>query len=200
MDYRKLSDADLADFAQNVQANAAALTGTAVAAGNLTALGTATDDLIDAVQGAILTRANAQAATEVKTQKRKDVEEMLSTIKMSLRANGNPKEDFEFLGFGALDDTKTRIIPSAPTALVVSGDSSNQNYLRWQGNNESGSVSYVIERRVGDTGAWTYVAVTKRQNFTHQGVTAGQYSEYRVKAISATAESAYSNTAVIYGV
>jgi hypothetical protein len=199
MDFRKLSDADLKDFAENVLAKAPTFNGTELAPSLTADLTSFTVSFQGGVQAAIASRTQSLADTQVKYAQRQLLENQLAQIKMTMRAAGNPPEDFEAAGFGALDETKTRIIPNAPSDLVVTGDSSNQNYLRWQGNNPSGTVSFVIERRIGDDGDWTYVSVTKRRNFTHQGVQAGQYSEYRVKAVSATEESAYSNSAVIYG-
>lgn len=199
MDFRKLPDADLVDFAQNVVAKVPDMVGTAIPAPLVAAASTESGSLSDAIQASLAGFTTSTALTALKNQDRADLIDKLSQIKATLRANLNPDSDFELLGFGKLDREPSLINAQSPTNLVATGDSTNRNYLRWKGNNRSGSVNYIIEYTAGDTMQWTFLAATKSQKFTHDGVTPGQVYQYRVKAQSAKTESAYSNTAVVYG-
>ena len=197
-DFRKLSDADLVDFCENLAAQAPALSGALVPAPMLLTLTTNQARLETSIQQQLLNDSSALSATEIKNADRAETEAALATIKMQMRANGNPPSDFEMLGFGALDTATTPIDPNDPTDLVARGDSTNQNFLRWKGNNRSGSVIYIVEQRVGNAQEYTFLAAVTAQKYVHQGVSPGTPYRYRVKAQAATKDSAWSNTATVY--
>ena len=200
MDFRKLSNADLVDFAQNVAGQAPNVNGTAIPAPLLASLAASTVTLQDSVQNAIISLTESLSRTEQKRAARQASIDLLAQTKTTMRANENPKEDFELLGFGALDNSRTPIMPQPPTELVAWGDSTNRNYLKFKGNNKSGSVVYVIEYLAGDTMPFTFLAQTKSRKYTHINVTPGQLYNYRVRAEAANGDvSAWSNTAVVYG-
>lgn len=199
MDFRKLSDASLVDFAQNITVKA--FTDPAsygLQASQVSALDGG-DDLDNAIQNALQARTDSLEKTELKNTSRQSLIDTLAQIKTQMRASDATADKFLDLGFDAYDLIASPIIPVAPTDLTATGDSTRQNYLKWQGNNKSGTVTYIIEVRSGDEGVWTFVDAVKAQRFTHQNVIPGQYYEYRVKAKSAKFVSAHSNTAVVYG-
>lgn len=199
MDFRKLSDADLVNFTENLSVQAPTVAGTVIPAALLTSVDSAKDSLSISTDASLNAISESQSVTETKNLNRNTLIAKLAQIKQTMRANQNPKSDFELLGFGALDFEPTPINAQAPSSLVATGDSTNRNYLRWKGNNKSGSVVYVIEFTAGDTQSFSYLANTKSQKFTHTNVTPGQVYQYRVKAQAAKTESAWSNTAVVYG-
>ncbi len=199
MDFRKESDSELVDFTQNLIVQASNMTGTVIPPALLTTLTAQVGALTNAIDDGLASFTSAQAATQTKLINRKAVIDTLAQIKQTMRANKNPKPDFELTGFGALDFDATPITANAPTDLVATGDSTRQNYLRFKGNNRSGSVIYVIEYLAGDTMEFTFLAAIKSQKFTHSDVTPGQVYNYRVRAEAATNNSAWSNTAVVYG-
>jgi fibronectin type 3 domain-containing protein len=94
---------------------------------------------------------------------------------------------------------KKLIVAAEPSDLAAEGRSDGANYLTWTSNNKYGTVVYEIWRLHGDTAPWALHATTKKQSFTDTPVTPGQVYNYKVRAVAATNQSNYSNTAVVYG-
>ena len=77
--------------------------------------------------------------------------------------------------------------------------SNGVNKLRFDGNNGWSRIQYEIWRREGRSGSWMLLSTTSKQSFTDTPVVPGQFYEYKVRALAATAVSAFSGTAVVYG-
>jgi hypothetical protein len=86
------------------------------------------------------------------------------------------------------------VLPEAPSSLVARSSSSGVE-LHWV--LHGGSPSKVaIERRVGNTGArWERIATESGTQFNDTSAPQGSVVCYRVRAINASGESAYSNIA-----
>jgi hypothetical protein len=203
MNHRLLNSNAAADVAANV---ATLLGGTelsaiaaALRASLLAAIGTLPADLAAAQAECIVARDQAIAATSARDAIRERLDIILSQVSASLRAGLAPKEQFDLCGFGYPFGTRPRVVPRAPTALSAFGMSNGVNKLRFYGNNLQSRVTYEIWRREGDNGSWMLLKTTTKQSFTDSPVVPGQYYEYKVRALAATAESAFSGTAVVYG-
>jgi hypothetical protein len=91
-------------------------------------------------------------------------------------------------------------MPQAPTGLAASGFSNGVNILKFSGNNVPGTVTYIVEARLGPAEPYTIVGTSTKQSFKHFGVVPGQYYRYRVRAqASRGMVSDWSNEGVIYG-
>lgn len=116
-----------------------------------------------------------------------------------LTAGNAPKEQFELAGFDFPDTTRSTYVAQTPSDLAVVGFSNGVNEGKFKGNNKSGSVTYQIFRRQGDDGDWMMVDSVPAPKFTDEGITPGQYYEYRVRAKASKNTSQWSNSAVVYG-
>ncbi len=203
MDFRKVNRANLVDFAKNTELRLADHELTSIPndiaddlAAELaplnTSLETVTEDIVEniALKESVVAVGQAQETALI---------EILGRVLNMLRAFGAPRADYELAGFSAPADRVT-YIPATPTELAAMGSSNNTNKLTFQGNNQSGSVTYVIEAIIGDTAPYVVVGTTRRQNWTHENVTTGQFFQDRVFAQAAKSRSEYSNLAVVYGV
>lgn len=204
MNYRQMDANSTADFAENV---ATLLGGTELTAIDsnvrtdlLTVIGTLPASLATAAADAMVARDQAIAATSVRDEIKAELDTILGQVSASLRAGLAPKDQFDLCGFDYPFGPRPRVIPNAPTDLSAFGTSNGLNTGKFKGNNRHGSVQYEIWRREGDEGEWMLLKVTTKQAFSDSPVTPGQYYEYKVRAISATAVSAFSGTAVVYGV
>jgi hypothetical protein len=192
-----------ADFAENV---ATLLGGTELSAIDsnvrtdlLTAIGTLPASLATAAADSMVAHDEAIAATSAQTDLKAELDTILGQVAANLRAGLAPKEQFDLCGFDYPFGPRSRKIPAAPTDLSAFGTSNGLNTGRFKGNNTPGSVQYEIWRRQGDEGEWMLLKTTTKQSFSDTPVTPGQYYEYKVRAIAATAVSAFSGTAVVYG-
>ena len=204
MDYRKLDANATADFADNVATQLAGTALTAIDAAVRTDLqaliGTLPADLSSAAADAMVQRDQAMAATSARDALKFELDTVLSQVAANLRAGLAPKEQFDLCGYTYPFGPRPRVIPAAPTDLSAEGSSNGLNQGRFTGNNNYGSVRYEIWRREGDEGAWMLLKTTTKQSFSDEPVTPGQYYEYKCRAVSATDVSAFSGTAVVYGV
>lgn len=204
MNYRKMNANATADFAGNV---ATLLAGTQLSAIDvnvrndlLAALGTLPASLSTAAADQMAAYDRAIATTSVRDDIKAVVDTIMSQVSASLRAGLASKEQFDLCGFDYPFGTRSRKVPSAPTDLSAFGSSNGVNKCRFRGNNKPGSVSYEIWRREGRDGVWALLKTATKQSFVDSPVTPGQYYEYKVRAIAPTATSAFSGTAVVYGV
>ena len=118
-----------------------------------------------------------------------------------MRGVDAPAVDYEALGLDAPDTVRSVVQPVTPTDLVGIRFSDHTNQLTWRGNNPSGSVTYVIEAKIGDTAPYIIVGTCSAQKFKHLNVTPGEFYEYRVYAQTARQiRSEYSNVVVLYGI
>lgn len=203
MNYRLLNGSATADFAANV---ATLLGGTELSAldnsfrtSMLAAIGTLPDSLAAAQAECMAIRDQAIAATSVRNALKDELDIIMSQVAAGLRAGLAPKAQFDLCGFGYPFGPRPRVVPAAPTALSAFGLSNGVNSIRFFGNNRPGRVSYEIWRREGRDGQWMLLKTTTKQSHSDTPVVPGQYYEYKARTQAATAVSAFSGTAVVYG-
>lgn len=202
MNYRRLTDNDLADFAGNV---AALLAGTQLTSINTavrtqmaTAIGTLPADLGTQTAAAGVAEAERMAAVSLKNATREQLLAYMAQVKNLLLAGLAPKSQYDLCGFDFRAEPAKVYEPQVPTGLSAFGYSNGVNALKFAGNNDRNSVVYEIWRRHGDTAQWAPYATTKKQSFKDAPVTPGQYYEYKVRAVAAKSVSNFSNPAVVY--
>lgn len=205
MDFHRLSRADLVNFANN------AATGVAdgkvpgfLAAQNTSISDAITDaaaELATAEMDAVIATAAYHEAIEIAQSKRDVVVKLLQELKYNMLGVDTAEGVYDALGFTPPKFSRSQVVPVAPTGLAAFGTSNGINTLTFSGNNQSGSVTYVIEAIIGDTAPYVLVGTTTQQKWDHVGVTPGQFYQYRVRAqASRNNVSAWSNTAVVYGI
>ncbi len=174
MNYRKLSDNNLADFGANVSA---LLSGTqlsainaAVRTGLQTAIGTLPDDLNAQTMQAAVADAGRKAVVSAKNATREQLIDRMAQVRNALLA---PKNQFDLCGFDFRETTAGTVEAQDPTDLSAFGYSNGVNQLKFKGNNRAGTVVYEIWRRQGDTGAWALLSTTKKQSFDDRAGDAG---------------------------
>lgn len=130
-----------------------------------------------------------------------EVKGILQNLKDAMKGVNSPGVDYSEIGFDPPIEVPTPVIPSTPTELAATGFSNGTNRLTFVGNNVPGSVTYSIEAIIGDTAPYVLVGTTQAQKWTHEGVTPGEFYQYRVRAQAARGVvSEWSNTAVVYGI
>lgn len=202
MDYRKLTDAVLADFSKNVQTRLAAhevvCLDNALAddlAAMLAPLNTAFEVVVEETIEMITAK---QAKVADKLSQRAMIEDRLGVVRDHLTAAEGLPMDFELCGYN-YPKSASPIVANDPTDLSGKGTSNGVNTLKFSGNNKPSSVVYQVWRRHGDTADWAFLLNTRKQTFIDTPVTPGQHYEYKVRAESSTMLSNWSNTAVVYG-
>lgn len=197
-----LSDADLVDFAKNVEKNLKTHKVTCFDDAVADDLAATLSPLNGTFEAKIEESAASEAATKAvnaeKRSQRSQLEERLGTIQSFLTANKGAEADYDRCGFN-FPKAKSTVVANDPTELTAFGTSNGVNSLAFKGNNKSGSVVYEIWRRHGDEGPWGITATTKKQVFADTPVTPGQYYEYKVRAVASKSTSNFSNSAVVYG-
>jgi hypothetical protein len=98
---------------------------------------------------------------------------LMSQVRDALKAGLAPKKEYDLCGFDYRKEPAT-VIASDPTDLSGEGRSNGVNYLRWSGNNKTGTFVYELWRLHGDTAPWTLHATTKKQSYTDAAVTPPQ--------------------------
>jgi hypothetical protein len=202
---RELTSAELVDF------TTAAATGVAngkvtgfLAAQNTTysdALTDANAQLAAADLALMEAKAAVGEAAGIAEEKRLAVLKILSELKFAMKGVDAPAVDYEALNFDPPATGRSVVMPQTPTKLAATGYSNRVNALTWVGNNANGSVTYVIEAKIGDTSPFAIVGTATKQSFRHLNVTPGEYYEYRVRAQAARGlTSEWSNEAVVYGI
>ena len=90
-------------------------------------------------------------------------------------------------------------VPVTPvTLLTATGCSNGENLLRWNRNGNSSGTQFIIEAKIGDSGAWNLVWVSSTVRFTHENQIPGQKISYRVTAIRNGQASAPCDPFVLY--
>ena len=82
--------------------------------------------------------------------------------------------------------------PSAPVVKIGNSASSGKPMLTW--NAVSGATSYKVYRATSQNGTYSLLGTTMATTYTNTGAKAGTAYHYKVKAVNAAGESAYSNT------
>lgn len=203
MIYQNLTPEQKAQFAENV---ATLLGGTelsaidaAVRTDLLTALGTLPASLMSADADCLVQATQAKASTASRNITEGSMDLVIKNVRDFLVAGNAPQDQFDLCGFDAPATTRVTVIAQMPTNLSVFGYSNHTNKGQFTGNNRSGTVVYEVHRREGDEGPWGLRLQTRKQTFSDDNVTPGQYYEYKVRAVAAKNVSDFSNTAVVYG-
>ena len=204
MNITKLTDSELADLAANL---VDLLTGTEltaieshVRAELVTAFGTKPADFAGEISAAAIANDEKQAATSTKNKSREDLEFVTRRTLFALKAGGAPKKQFDLARFNYPAQRSAQYIAQTPSDMAAQGFSNGINTGRFNGNNKQGNVMYEVWRREGDEGPWAIHILTTTQSFKDEGVTPGQYYEYRVRARASQNVSGFSNSTVVYGV
>jgi hypothetical protein len=204
MNFRQMNAGMTSDFAENVvtllSGSALSAIDPAVRADLLTLIGTLPADLAAARADVLVQYDEAIASVSARNAIKSELDTVLSRVAASLRAGLAPKEQFDLCGFNYPFGPRSRVIPAAPVDLSVFGTSNGLNAGRFTGNNKPASVQYEVWRREGAEGEWMLLKTATKQSFTDWPVKPGQYYEYKVRAKAATDISAFSGTAVVYGV
>ncbi|HKX82872.1 MAG TPA: fibronectin type III domain-containing protein [Pyrinomonadaceae bacterium] len=201
MNFRKIPDAQLADFAANVLV----LLGgtelqsipTATRTALTTAFGNLPGELGTQTANAATVKATGKSAISLKNGTREQVVALLAQVRDSLKAGLAPREQYDLCGFSFAEVPSGPYVANDPTELSGFGYSNGVNKVVFKGNNPSGRVTYEIWRRQGDQGQWLIHATTRRQSFIDTPVTPGEYYEYKVRAVAAKSVSNFSNPAII---
>jgi len=202
MDYRRLTDADLVDFAKNVEQQ---LIGhnvdgidNALADSLAATLTTLNPPFETVIESSVTQTASKQSVIADKQGMRDELMAKLATVRNYLVAAESPKKAYEVCGF-TFPRTRSTVIAYDPSDLAGEGRSNGVNYLKWNGNNKTGSVVYEIWRRYGDGLPFQLHGTTKKQTYQDYPVQPGGEYTYKVRAVAATNTSNFSNTALIYG-
>ena len=204
MDPHKLSRADLVDFTTNAATGVAGGKVTGFLAAQNTAISDALTDANAVLAAANLAAVEARSASKEATQIAQDaafeVQQQLQDLKFGMKSVESPAADYDAIGFDPPVETRTIVTPNRPTELEAEGFSYGINQLTFVGNNATGSVTYVIEAKIGDTAPYVIVGTCTKQAFKHTGVIPGQFYQYHVRAQAArNLVSDWSNEAVVYG-
>jgi len=89
--------------------------------------------------------------------------------------------------------------PAAPAGLTASAAGNGVIRITFA-DIDSGDPDYEIWRRHGDTVDWYLHATTRDTAFDDEGVTPGQYYEYKIRAVRGDVSSEFSESKVVYGV
>jgi hypothetical protein len=204
MDISKFTMSDLADFTANL---VTLLTGTelasidaAVRADLIAAFGTLPAQLATQTAAATAIDNEKQSAFSSRDETAGELVLLTRRTRDYLKAGDAPKSELELAGFSMPKQRSNAYTAETPSDLAAVGFSNGVNRGGFSGNNRNGTVVYEIWRREGDEGAWHSHILTSKQSFKDEGVTPGQYYEYRVRARARQTISDYSNTTVVYGV
>jgi hypothetical protein len=204
MDISRLNRSELADFTANL---VTLLGGTelasidaAVRADLIAAFGTLPLQLATQTAAAAAIDNEKQSAFSSRDETAGELEFLTRQTRDYLKASNAPKKEFDLAGFDYPQGRAAEYFAQTPTDLAAVGFSNGVNTGRFVGNNRGYPVVYEVWRREGDDGAWHSHILTTKQSFKDEGVTPGQYYEYRVRARARKNVSDYSNTTVVYGV
>jgi hypothetical protein len=204
MDISKFTKSELADFTANL---VTLLTGTelasidaAVRADLIAAFGTLPAQLAAQTAAAAAIDNEKQSVFSSRDETAGELEFLTRQTRDFLKASNAPKKEFDLAGFDYPKVPAAEYIAQTPTDLAAVGFSNGVNTGGFKGNNRYGLVVYEVWRREGDEGAWHSHILTSKQSFKDEGVTPGQYYEYRVRARARQNDSDFSNSTVVYGV
>ena len=205
MDPHKLSRADLVDFTTNAATGVADGKVTGFLAEQNTGFSDALTDanavLAAANLNAVEARSASMEATQIAQDAEFEVQRILQELKFGMKSVQSPAADYDAIGFDPPAETRSIVTPQTPTELAATGFSNGINQLTFVGNNAPGSVTYVVEAKIGDTAPYVIVGTCTKQSFKHTGVIPGEFYQYHVRAQAArNLVSDWSNEAVVYGV
>lgn|ERR1035437_8674363 len=204
MNFRKLNEDQLPDFAKNIKV---VLSGPELDAIDsnlrstlLAELGDLPEILAEQLAEAFVIESQRKAAVSAKNSTREALTERLVQIRNTLKAAAAPESQFVLCNFDYPFTPLSIFVPKDPSDLAVTGSLNGTNRGRFHGNNTSGRATYEIWRREGRDGEWRLHTTTKKQSFIDTPVSPGQFYAYRIRAVAARAVSNFSNSAVIFGI
>jgi len=204
MNITKLTDSELADLTANLVGLLAGTELSAIEPGLrtelVTAFGTMPADFASELSDQAVANDDRKAATSTKDKTRDDLLFVTRRTQYALKAGGAPKSQFDLARFDYPAPRSAQYIAQTPTEMFAVGFSNGINTGGFRGNNRRGMVMYEVWRREGDEGPWHIHILTTKQRFKDEGVTPGQYYEYRVRAKASQNVSDFSNSTVVYGV
>lgn len=201
MNYRNLSDADLAEFAKNIVGK---LTHGTVACFDVglahelaAALGSLCNELDANIDRCISLSADARAAFANKRGTRNAIFASLGTIHNYLGSLKGREADYESCGL-TYRKSPSMVVAADPTDVSVIGSSNGVNTIIFRGNHVFASVVYEIYRRPDRSAPWVLIGTARKQAYADTPVTPGQFYEYKVRAVAARTRSNFSDVGVIY--
>ena len=178
MNFRKIPDAQLADFAANVLVllggTQLASIPTATRTALTTAFGTMPDDLGTQTADASTAESARKSKVSLKNGTREHLILVLSQVRDTLKAGLAPKEQYDLCGFDFAEKPQGPYVPVDPTELSAFGYSNGVNKVVFKGNNLPGRVMYELLRLQADEGPSQMHAAIRKQTFTDTPVTPGQ--------------------------
>lgn len=204
MNYRELSDNELAGFMRNLRdllsgGSLSAIDPT-VRSALLAEIGSIPDDLTTQATDAMVAEDVRKAAVSTRNATKQRARELAGRVRHALLSGDAPQSHYDLCAFDHTEVRSATYNALDPGDLFAVGFSNGVNKLRFAGNNRRGMVTYEIWRREGTGGTWVFHTSTTKQSFVDTPVTPGQFYEYKVRAMAAKSTSNYSNTAVVYGV
>lgn len=163
------------------------------------ALDTVKTALSDAEDAVVAAKAASEAAIATAQTSASTLLSGIQSAKYEFKAQSASLDSYAAVGLTPPATGRSAIVALPPEIVAVLGKSNGTNELRFRNANRSGSVSIEVHRRVGGPESpWVIVGVTKKQTFMDEAVPMGELTEYKLKAVSSTTLSPFSNTAALY--
>lgn len=201
LDYLPTNDRELLAWLKNFNK---------IAAVNKAVLGFTDDDLTEltAAETSFETRLSANdtaqqaalAATEEKNTARKAAEKLARRKGQGIQTREGVSDGLrDQLGLTVRDGVRSVSSAETPMELVAMPHADGTNTLKWKANGNKPGTQYLLEAKVGESGAWALIDSTTRTSYPHTGQIPGQKVRYRVHAKRSDRISGYSNEAGVYG-
>jgi hypothetical protein len=144
-------------------------------------------------------KAELKAAVKAKNDKRKQVTAQARGFNRFVQGRAEATDSVKLqLGLKVRPAHPEPVIPHTPELFTATGDSSGSNFLTWKhGKNKSGTL-YEIWYCEGEGGKWQVLATSTKLRYTHQGVTPGVQTAYKIRAQRSDRFSEFSATSIVY--
>lgn len=117
-----------------------------------------------------------------------------------IQGNANVSPELkQLLKINTHETPRTNTPPVTPTDLQAKPFINGTNRLKWKAGDNKPNTRYVIEYRVGNTGAYSYLANTAATKYNHTGQTLGVLVWYRVRAERRNLVSDWTEGESVYG-
>jgi hypothetical protein len=159
-------------------------------------------DMRNGMSDGIADQTAKKAASKASTTSLKIVrggaDDLVSDLKIAMRAAKVSADKFVEFGFDADDLVPSIITLSTPMDLVVQGYSNGTNELKFDRNGNKQGTTFLIEAKIGDALDYTIIGTTRKQSFKHTEQKPGVKTLYRTRAQRGDDFSEYSNVATVY--
>lgn len=157
------------------------------------------DELRESMQAETAARNALDAAENRTKQARANAISRMSSNDARIKPDKNiPQSLKSIAGITAPDVVPTSSVPTVPLDCAVQPNANGINLVKWNRNGNRQGTQFIVEFRVGETGAWQIAGIVTAAKFAHTGRTPGERVYYRVRAQRAGLSSANSNEAVAY--